>query len=103
MACQIPLAAQVSMNQGQKIMRTLVSLALVLAFAGVCCAQVGSLSIGPSCDAVQPAPGAPCANSGCGNPRCTRCRPKICVNVPETICIKRPCGQEKPRELTPPS
>ncbi|MCE9527455.1 MAG: hypothetical protein K8R36_15540 [Planctomycetales bacterium] len=83
-------------------MRSLIPLVLIAAFGQSCLGQgAGGVVQGPSCESLASTPGG--AQRTCNNPRCTKCRPKICVNVPDTIKIERPCGKDVPRDVTPPS
>lgn len=84
-------------------MNKLLSLCLTMGMTSACLAAEPGSAPGPSCD-VRPAQQAPSSTAAraCGNPRCKKCRPKICVNVPETIRIERPCDKPQPREGQPP-
>jgi hypothetical protein len=74
-------------------MNKLLSLCLTLSLASTCLAQ--GISLGPSCEVQRQNPSCT-TQPGCRNPRCTKCRPKICVNVPSTIRVEREQGCDQP-------
>lgn len=78
-------------------MNRLLLLCLPLGLASVCLGQ--EVLPNPSCE-VQPQNPSCTTRPVCRNPHCTKCRPKICVNVPNTIRIERSCDKpcDKPPE-----
>ena len=73
---------------------------LILGLASTCLGQ--GFFTAPSCE-VQPQNPSCASRPVCRNPNCTKCRPKICVNVPNTIRIERSCEKscEHPRGNPP--